>query len=147
MKRGRPFEPGNRFGRGRPKGSRNRRTLEAQALFDEYKEPIIKKCIAKALEGDSRAIALCIERILPPLRDVAVRLRMKKLEKLKDIESATQLLVEDMGKGKLTPQEAGRVYGILADIRNYREAEEMESRIAALEQTARTQTTGAAQHN
>jgi hypothetical protein len=39
MTRGRPFEPGNKFGRGRPKGSRNKRTAEAQALFDEYKDP------------------------------------------------------------------------------------------------------------
>lgn len=141
MTRGKPFEPGSKFGRGRPKGSRNKRTLEAQALFDEYKEPIIKKCIAKALEGDSRAISLCIERILPPQRDAVVRLRLKELQKLKDIELATQRLVEDLGRGKITPQEAERIYGILADIRKYREAEELESRMAALEQTIRDQNT------
>jgi hypothetical protein len=137
MKRGRPFESGNTFGRGRPKGSHNRRTLEAQALFDEYKEPIIKKCIAQALAGDVRAIGLCVERILAPQRDPAVRVRFKKLERPKDIELATERLIEDLGKGKVTPQEAQTIYGMLADIRNHRETEEMESRIAVLEQTAR----------
>lgn len=142
MKRGRPFEPGNKCGRGRPKGSRNRRTLEAQALFDEYKEPIIKKCIAQALAGDARAIGLCVERILAPQRDPAVRVRFKKLKRPKDIELATERLIEDLGKGKVTPQEAQTIYGILADIRNYRDVEEMESRIAALEQIARDRNPG-----
>jgi hypothetical protein len=32
-----------------------------------------------------------------------------------------------------------RIYGLLADIRNYRENEAMESRIAAIEQTVREQ--------
>jgi hypothetical protein len=139
MIRGRPFEPGNKFGRGRPKGSRNRRTLKAQALFDEYQEPVIKKCIAKALEGDPRAMTLCVERILPPQRDIPVRVKMKKLGTRKDVDSAAQQVLEDMGKGKLTPQEAERPHGLLANLRDYRENEEMESRIAAIEQTVREQ--------
>jgi hypothetical protein len=143
MIRGRPFEPGNKFGRGRPKGSRNRRTLKAQALFDEYQEPVIKKCIAKALEGDPRAMALCVERILPPQRDIPVRVKMKKLETRKDVESATQQVLEDMAKGKLTPQEAERPYGLLANLRDYRENEQMESRIAAIEQTVSEQNSDA----
>jgi hypothetical protein len=74
---------------------------------------------------------------LAPQRDPAVRLRFKKLERLKDIELATERLVEDLGNGRVTPQEAETIYGILADLRNHKEAEEMESRIAALEQTIR----------
>jgi len=67
--RGRPFQPGNRFGRGRPKGSRNKRSAQAQEILDQYTEPLIKKCVSKALEGDTRALGLCLERILPSLRE------------------------------------------------------------------------------
>jgi len=136
MKRGRPFEPGNRFGRGRTKGSRNKATAEALALFYEYKDPLIKKCIARALEGEVRALALCIERILPPLREPTVRLRMPKLEKLKDAQLALQRLVENLGKGNITPQEAEKVHGILADIRDHIEAGEIDDRLTALEKRA-----------
>jgi len=139
MKRGRPFEPGNKFGRGRPKGSRNRLTRKAQALFDEYQEPVIKKCITEALRGNPRAMTLCVERILPPQRDIPVRVKMKKLETREGSDSAAQQVLEDMGKGKITPQEAERTYSLLANHRDYRENEEMESRIAAIEQIVREQ--------
>ena len=33
MKRGRPFEPGNKLGRGRPPGSRNKKTLIIQEIL------------------------------------------------------------------------------------------------------------------
>ena len=36
MTRGRPFQPGNRFGHGRPKGSPNQKSLQARKLFEEH---------------------------------------------------------------------------------------------------------------
>lgn len=59
--RGRPFEPGNKMGRGRPRGSRNKRAAEAQQILDQYTGPLMRKCVAKAMEGDPKAMALCIE--------------------------------------------------------------------------------------
>jgi hypothetical protein len=62
--RGRPFPPGNAAGSGRPTGSRNKTTQATQGLFSEY-EPVTKKCVALAMQGDSTAIRLAMERILP----------------------------------------------------------------------------------
>jgi hypothetical protein len=136
MKRGRPFEPGNKFGRGRPKGSRNKVTAEALALLHQFKEPLIRKCMAKAMEGDVRALALCIERILPPLREPTVRLRMPKLENLKDTKVASQLIVKNLAKGNLTPNEAETIQGVIADIRDDMAAGELEARLVRLEKQA-----------
>jgi hypothetical protein len=36
---GRPFQPGNRFGRGRPKGSRNKKTLLSHEILDSPRHP------------------------------------------------------------------------------------------------------------
>jgi len=140
MKRGRPFEPGNQFGRGRPKGSRNKATAEALALLYQFKDPLLKKCIARAIEGDVRAIRLCIDRILPPLRESTVRLRMPKLEKLKDAEVALQRVVENLARGNITPQEAQAIHGVIADIRDHIAAGEMEARLVKLEKQALEQT-------
>ena len=42
-KRGRPFQPGNRFGRWRPKGSPNKKTLLAQQLFEDHSPAIMAR--------------------------------------------------------------------------------------------------------
>jgi hypothetical protein len=41
--RGRPFQPGNSFGRGRPAGSRNKATIALQAMLEQHGEHILKK--------------------------------------------------------------------------------------------------------
>jgi hypothetical protein len=101
--------------------------------------PIIKKCISRALEGDSRAISLCVEHILSPLRGSPVRMKLPKVENLEDTEVATQRLVGDLANGNITPQEAEKIYAILSDIRNHKAAEALEGRIAAVEQKLRDQ--------
>ena len=92
--RGRPFPPGNRFGRGRPKGSRNKRSAQAQEILDQYSESLIKKCIAQGLAGDTRALGLCMERILPALREPGVRLKLPKLNHLNDVNLAKQRVLQ-----------------------------------------------------
>ena len=39
MSRGRPFPPGNKFGRGRPKGSKNKRTQAAESYWRNIARP------------------------------------------------------------------------------------------------------------
>ena len=133
MKRGRPFEAGNKLGRGRPKGSRNKVTAEAQELLYEFKEPLLRKCIAKAIGGDVRALALCIERILPPLREPTVRFRMPKVEKVNDAERASQIVMENLAKGNLTPNEAETIHRLVANVRDHLVVADFGQRIAKVE--------------
>ena len=46
-KRGRPFEAGNKFGRGRPLGSRNKKTRLIEELLDENSESLLHKALAR----------------------------------------------------------------------------------------------------
>ena len=68
-KRGRPFERGNQFGKGRPKGSPNKKSLELQDLLLENGEDIILKLIDLADKGDRMATTLVVERLIPRLKD------------------------------------------------------------------------------
>jgi hypothetical protein len=56
MLKGPPFQPGNQFGRGRPLGSRNKKSLRAQALLDGHAEPIIRQALKLARKGDSQMV-------------------------------------------------------------------------------------------
>jgi hypothetical protein len=69
--RGRPFQPGNTFGSGRPRGSRNKKGLMLQELLLDNGEEIIQTLIDRAKKGDRAALALCMERLIPRLKDVA----------------------------------------------------------------------------
>ena len=68
--RGRPFEPGQSGNpAGRPKGARNRSTVAAEALLDGEAEALTRKAIELALAGDTTALRLCMERLVPPRKD------------------------------------------------------------------------------
>src|SRR5262245_3660332 len=73
---GKPFQHGNRFGKGRPVGSRNKSTLALQALLDGDGEAITRKAINLAKSGNESARRLCLERLIPPRRERTVRLKL-----------------------------------------------------------------------
>ena len=73
MKNGRntagQFSAGNS---GRPKGSRNKATLAIESLLQGQAEALTQTAVTKALEGDSVALRLCMDRIAPAPKDAAV---------------------------------------------------------------------------
>jgi hypothetical protein len=50
---------------GKPKGALNHATRAAQMLLDGEANAITRKCIEMALAGDTIALRLCLERIVP----------------------------------------------------------------------------------
>lgn len=61
--------------KGRPKGCKDKSTRQAQLLaqgmLNSQVVQLVQKMLKMALEGDTRAMKLCIERILPPLKEPA----------------------------------------------------------------------------
>src|SRR4051812_10571270 len=58
---GKPFLPGNKHGKGRPAGSRNKATIALQELLDGEGASITRKAIALAKAGNEMALRLCLE--------------------------------------------------------------------------------------
>ena len=132
--RGKPFEKG-RSGNpnGRPEGSRNKATILAQALFDGQAEELIQKCIQMALEGDSTAMRLCIERLVPPRKDRPVNLDLPKMECVEDTVNAMAVISSGVADGELTPSEGQVLSGMVENYRKAIETTELEERISNLE--------------
>jgi hypothetical protein len=57
-----PINPG-----GRPKGARDALT-KAQSILWDNAEALVRKTVDMALEGDTKALKLCIERIFPAVQ-------------------------------------------------------------------------------
>jgi len=128
--RGRPFTPGNP---GKPKGARSRATLAAEALLDGEAEKLTRTAIDKALEGDSVALRLCLERLVPPRKDSPITLELPPITTAGDVVSASAAVLSAVGAGEISPDEAGRVMALLTAHKNIVETGDLERRIAALE--------------
>jgi hypothetical protein len=134
--RGRPFGPGNKLGRGRPKGSRNKSRNQSQQLLDQHAEAIIRACINSAIKGNLKAVQLCMERISPARRDPFVRIRLGPINTASDLAAASQRVVRGIGSGKITPSEGEKITSVLENRRKIIETVDLESRIAKLEQVS-----------
>ena len=79
---------------GRPKGSRNRTTLAAQALLDGEAEALTRKVIELALAGDPVALRLCLERILPRREERLVEFPLPDLGTDEEVTSAMATVIQ-----------------------------------------------------
>ena len=131
--RGRPFQPGNTIGRGRPKGSRNKTTKQMQEMLERYSEPIVGKCIRMALEGDRIAMRLCMERVFPARRDGVVQLPSLQSQSVAEIAKSTDQVLKSVARGKISPSEGESISKLLNDRLKAIEAADFETRIAELE--------------
>jgi hypothetical protein len=131
--RGKPFEQGNKFGKGRKAGSRNKSTIALQEIMDQYAEPILKKAALKALQGDTAALRLCLERILPPRRHTPVKFKLPSISSAVDVAQALETVLQAIASGKLTPTEGEAVAAAVERRGQSIERVDLDARLRALE--------------
>lgn len=124
------FAPGNP---GRPQGSRHRATQATLALLDGEAEALTRKAVEMALEGDSAALRLCLERIAPPRKDAPVEFALPAMASAQDAATAAASILAAVANGELTPAEGAHVMALVETYRRTLETTELESRVAALE--------------
>jgi hypothetical protein len=130
--RGKPFEAGNKFGKGRRRGSRNKRTALVQ-LMEDHGEAMIKQCQVLAFKGHPTALRLCMERVIPPCRAPNNRFRLPPIRTVADLVKALPVVVQAVARGRLSAQEGESISRMLESHRRTIESEEFEKRLLALE--------------
>ncbi len=136
---GRPFEPGNQYGQGRPAGSRNNATIMMEEMLEGDADAIVRKAIELAKTGNETALRLCLDRLIPPRRDRTVRLTLPAdLATAEGNSSATASVLNAVAAGEITPGEAVQLANVLEVRRRSIETSELESRIAELERVVKT---------
>ena len=132
--RGRPFAPGNP---GKPPGARHRVTRAVEVLMEGEHEKLTRIAIDKALDGDTGALRLCLDRIAPPRRDVPISIELPPVRSAADAAEASASVLASVANGEVTPDEAGRIMALLASHKSILATSDLEQRIAALEEAAR----------
>ena len=124
------FASGNN---GRPKGSRNKATIAIESLLQGQAEALTQTAVTKALEGDSLALQLCMERIAPAPKDQPVAFSLPNMNNAMDASQAAGSVLTAVSECQLTPIEATRVMGLIDSYRRTLELTEIEERLQALE--------------
>ncbi|MCB0123172.1 MAG: hypothetical protein KDE58_13045 [Caldilineaceae bacterium] len=118
--------------KGRPKGVADKRT-QYRKLLEPHADILIQKVVDLALEGDTTALRLCLERICPPIKatDSPVVFPFPKDAPLADAGNA---ILQAAAAGVLSPQQAQQLLSAVATQAKIIETDELARRVEALEQ-------------
>tara|TARA_Y100001960_G_scaffold312432_1_gene374111 strand:+ start:363 stop:782 length:420 start_codon:yes stop_codon:yes gene_type:complete len=118
--------------KGRKPGSGDWRT-KYRTAFEAAAPGIVQSIIRSALQGDTTAQRICIERLCPPLKATDTPVVFPLTGGLGD--QGRQIL-QSIADGELTPGEAESVFRSLSAQAKIAEISELEQRIEALERAA-----------
>lgn len=128
--------PNGRFAKGnpgKPKGSRNKATMAVQGLLEGQAEALTNKAVELALEGDTTALRLCMERLMPARKDSPVQFPVPKMETTDDAVVVMGTIVAAVANGTMSPNEGQAVAGLVEGFRRTLETQEIEQRLSELE--------------
>ncbi|WP_298360558.1 hypothetical protein [uncultured Litoreibacter sp.] len=118
---------------GRPKGARNKATVAVLGLLNGQAEELTQAAISRALEGDSTALRLCMERIAPPPKDQPVQFDLPTIDTADEAAGGARAVLAAVSNGTLTPHEASSVMALIDQFRRTLELTELEKRVSNLE--------------
>ncbi len=132
-----PYEPGQSGNpAGRPRGSRNKRTIAAEKLFDENAERLTQLAIKLADGGDVTALRLCMDRICPRAKHSPVAFQLPSMTSAGDAITALANIVQGVADGDLTAIEAAELSMLVRVFSQTISDHDLAQRIAKLQEIA-----------
>jgi hypothetical protein len=132
---GRPFKAGEPSANpnGRPKGTRNKVTVVAEALIQGQAQTIIQKIVSLALEGDTALLKWLGDRLVPVVKEKPVRFDLPPITDAQSALLASRLIVAGCAAGELTTEQGQELGRVLEQHARLLEVADLEGRLAALE--------------
>jgi len=119
---------------GKPAGTRNKTTLAALSLLDGETEALTRKAIDLALDGDTTALRLCLERITPPAKERPIEnFNLPPINNSQGVLDALDAVAQQLASGDLLPSEAKAICYILDKYQHHFEINVLAQRLEALE--------------
>ncbi|KVL61910.1 hypothetical protein WT01_08920 [Burkholderia cepacia] len=135
------FKPGQSGNpAGKPKGAKDKRT-ELRALLQPHAEDLVKKVVEMALAGDTTALRICVDRIIPTIKAKDAPISIGRLTG--SLADRGKVVLDALSDGSITPDEANAVMQAISAQARIVETDELARRVAALEKANGTpETTG-----
>lgn len=117
---------------GRPKGIVDRRTRVSQALMDDA-PAVARVVVDAALEGDMQAASLVLSRIAPVLRGQMDKVTFE-FDATAPVARQVEQVLAAVARGQVAPDVGKQIIDAVQALSTIRATEELEARLAALEQ-------------
>ena len=114
---------------GKPKGASDKRTA-LRSLLNPYAPQLVEKAAQMALEGDTAALKLCLDRCIAPLRSTTPEASLRAEGELSERGEAT---LQAIYSGEIDAIHGAALMSALADQARLKEQTELEQRLRALE--------------
>jgi len=118
---------------GKKPGTRHRATRLAETLLDGEAVELVKKCVEMAIDGDSAAMRICMDRLVPPRKSRPINIDLPDVSTGKGVSLAQGVVVQAVGDGEITPDEASILSSILEARRKSIELADIEIRLGKIE--------------
>lgn len=129
-----PFSPGKSGNpNGRPKGIRDRRT-SLRDLLEPHAPGLVAKAVELALAGDSAALRMCLDRLIPPAKAKDEPVSLPPISD--SLADTGRSVLDALARGQIGPDDAGAVMSAIASQVRIVDAVEVEARLRALEERA-----------
>jgi hypothetical protein len=131
--RGKPFLPGNTYGKGRPVGSQNKATLALAALIVGEGEDIVGTIISAAKNGDMSAAKALLDRLVPPRKSTPISANISPIAEAADLKPALLEVFNQMADGNLSTDECTQLTAIISNHAKLHEFIDLDTRLLELE--------------
>jgi hypothetical protein len=145
---GAPFQPGNKMGQGRPRGSRNKRSRQAQEVLNRYGASIVTKAVSVALEPekdemgrpkepvkrDRSVLRQLVGKALASTKELPVKIGPLPMGTAQELSQSFEKVMKKLSSGQISVSEAQGIAALMEVRRRVIETESLEGRLRALEQ-------------
>jgi hypothetical protein len=113
--------------------------MAAEALLEGEAQALTRKAIELAIAGDTTALRLCLERIVPQRRSRTVAFDIPRIDRVEDLAQAIGAIFREVAGGRIRLDEGATLVGMLESKRRAMETIDLEKRLRALETQAATE--------
>lgn len=118
--------------KGRPAGVPDKRLLATQAALDEMRN-IVAMLVGRALEGDTNAASIVLSKVLPSVKAQAEKVNFE-FDATAPISEQVAQVLDAVAAGAVAPDVGRLIIDSIKSLADVRASEELEARIAALEE-------------
>lgn len=127
------FQPGvSGNPRGRPRGSRDKRTVLRERL-QAHADEILDRVVELAKQGDPVALRLAVDRLVTPVREDPVRFPLPPIARAEDCAAAQAAVLAALAEGALLPSEADTLTRLIESLRRAFETGDLATRLERIE--------------